>query len=327
MSKSTSPEKLRQELITLLSHFETGLHQDDLRSKVLRLAEAFSKLRHLGIALLPSHGFATGAARDRILLYFQKYVGEIIQGDELAVVAGIQDYPRRIRELRVQFGWPIYTGLTIRQMLETGDIFIEKPTKIDTDSYLLLRNEVDKQSAYRWHLANSLRKGPGGGKEKILHYLKENVQTPVAGEELRYVAKDSSEWARRVRELRTEDGWLIRTKSTGRPDLPMGMYILEDLRQLPVHDRRIPDPVQVEVLKRDCFRCLCCGWSREVSTPDDPRHLLELHHIKHHSKRGSNLAENLATLCNICHDEVHRIDKSGDWSKENFNEWLRNNKK
>lgn len=47
-----------------------------------------------------------------------------------------------------------------------------------------------------------------GGKAKILAYLKERVGKDVYGEELR-VASGIHEWARRVRELRVEDGYEI----------------------------------------------------------------------------------------------------------------------
>ncbi len=55
--------------------------------------------------------------------------------------------------------------------------------------------------------------------------------------------------------MRTEEGWPIVTKNTGRDDLPVGVYVLEEDRQAYVHDRKIPDPVRVAVLTRDHFRC------------------------------------------------------------------------
>jgi hypothetical protein len=42
---------------------------------------------------------------------------------------------------------------------------------------------------------------------------------------------------------------------------------------------------------------------------DDPRRMLELHHVMHHVDKGENTAENLITLCNVHHDEEHRQDK------------------
>ena len=130
----------------------------------------------------------------------------------------------------------------------------------------------------------------------------------VTNEELRYVAGDKTEWARRVRELRTEQGWPIATKTTGRPDLGVGVYVLQADRQSPEHDRSIPDDVRREVLRRDGYKCKKCGWSHDEWNPSDPRHL-ELHHIKHHVKGGENVEGNLQTLCTVCHDKVHREEK------------------
>jgi len=80
-------------------------------------------------------------------------------------------------------------------------------------------------------------------------------------------------------------------------------------RQAPVHDRLIPDPVRVAVLRRDAYQCQHCTWHIDEWNKADPR-ILELHHKKHHADGGDNTAENLITLCNICHDEIHRKERS-----------------
>jgi 5-methylcytosine-specific restriction endonuclease McrA len=71
----------------------------------------------------------------------------------------------------------------------------------------------------------------------------------------------------------------------------------------------IPDTVRVEVLERDGHQCVRCGWSRAMLSRDDPRRMLELHHVRHHIDKGENTAENLITLCNVHHDEEHRQNK------------------
>jgi 5-methylcytosine-specific restriction endonuclease McrA len=87
--------------------------------------------------------------------------------------------------------------------------------------------------------------------------------------------------------------------------LPIGTYVLEENKQAPEHDRKIADAVRVEVLERDSFACRVCKWTREKATRDDPRRLLELHHIQEHLRGGQNEAWNLVTLCNVDHDRVH----------------------
>ncbi len=320
--KRKDPESLRVELIQLFVEFENRLKQDDLREKVLQLVSAYHKMRDLGSSLIPLNEEVKGAAKDRILFYFRKYVGQVLHSEEFLVVSGIQEYARRIRELRVQEGWPILSGQTIKDMLDAEELADQSIEDLKVDTYVLLKDEQDREAAYRWNLANSIRKENWGLKKKFLEFFIKNVSKPVTGEELSYLAKGAAGWPRRIRELRTEEGWAIRTKNTGRPDLPIGAYILEDLRQGKVHDRNIPDSILVKVLERDNYRCKKCGWSIDQKTIGDPRHLLEVHHIKFHSKGGLNIEENLATLCNVHHDEIHRLDRHNEWGIEEFIEWV-----
>ena len=306
-SKATDPEELRQKVEILIKEFKTELQSGGLRPKVLALIPIFKSLRNLGKSLIPEK--YQSAARDRILQYFRSYPEVVIKGDELLVVSGIQEYARRIRELRVQFGWSIATGVTIKEMEDAEEEEIpEELKKMKPDEYILLSEQQDRDAAHRWNIANRIRKEKASVRDKILRFLRENVGLPVTGEELRYVAGNKTEWARRVRELRTEFGWPIMTKTTGNPDLPVGAYVLQADRQSPEHDRKIPDDVRREVLRRDSYRCKNCGWSHEEWNPSDPRHL-ELHHIKPHVQKGDNTEENLKTLCTVCHDRIHRTDK------------------
>jgi hypothetical protein len=305
----TDPAILREELIGLLQDFKKELNGADLRKKVLKLVPAVHKLRDLGLSLITKSQAAS--ARDRILFYLKKYPRMVISGDELFVVSGIGEWARRVRELRVESGWSIITGTTAKEMqaedefpLPAVDVAAMKP-----DDYILLKEDLDKESAYRWNLANEIRGGEGSIRDKIILFLRNNVGKEVTGEELRYVAGDKTEWARRVRELRTEFGWPVVTKSTGQPDLPVGVYVLEMDRQSPVHDRKIPDAVRMTVLERDKYKCVSCGWHQGKWNKSDPRHL-ELHHKKHHAKGGTNTADNLDTLCTKCHDDIHRKEKS-----------------
>ncbi|MDH4163473.1 MAG: HNH endonuclease [Nitrospirota bacterium] len=305
----TKPETIRVQLIELLAHFEDQLRKGDLRRKVLSLISAFHLLRDLGSSLIPRE--EASAARDRILAYFRKYPLLVIHGDELMVVSGIQDWPRRIRELRREYGWAIASGVTVQEMIAEDEINVKGlvEASLKPEEYILLDKEQDREAAHRWKIANDIRKKSGGVHAKILEFLRSNVGRPVTGEELRYVTNDKSEWARRVRELRTEQGWPILTRNTGRPDLPIGSYLLEKDRQSPAHDRKIPDPVRRAVLVKDKYTCQKCRWTHEQWNPSDPRHL-ELHHKEHHAKGGENTKENLITLCVVCHDAVHRKDKS-----------------
>lgn len=299
-------EEVRKQLVDLLQNFEHYLKGSELRDKVLALIPCQRLLRDLGRSLLPKEDADSG--RDRVLAYLRKYPFTIIAGEELGIVSGIAEWARRVRELRVEFGWSIFTGLTAREMADEGEFPLKdlNVSEMKVTDYILISEKEDREAAHRWNIANTIRKRKIGVREKILEFLKENVGKPVTGEELRYVASDKKEWARRVRELRTEHGWMVATRQTGRVDLPIGVYVLESLRQLPAHDRLIPDNVRVEVLVRDNFRCTECGWDHATSTPSDPRHHLELHHSKQHVHGGENTTKNLVTVCNVCHDKIHR---------------------
>lgn len=290
----------------LLRNFASELKTEDLRAKVCALIPVFHGLRVLGRSLMPAELAADSAARERILFYFQKYPAIVISGDELLVVAGIQEYARRLRELRVEDGWPIASGVTIREVLH-DDPEEEVPSNfrsIRPSEYVLLRNEQDREAAHRWNSANAIRKSAGSVRDKILRFLRENVGRSVTGEELRYLSGNKTEWARRTRELRTDFGWPVVTKSTGRPDLGVGVYLLEVDRQSPEHDRKIKDGVRRDVLRRDGYKCADCGWTHMEWNRSDARHL-ELHHVKPHAEGGENDATNLRVLCNVCHDKRH----------------------
>jgi hypothetical protein len=284
-----------------------------LRTRVLALLPVFNSLRDLGSSLISKEDAPN--ARERILFYFRKYPFTIIAHEEIMVVSGISDYARRLRELRVQLGWWIYSGKTFKQIAAEGEpeeidalakILSREPSKIKPDEYVLMRVEEDRDASHRWNLSNTIRKKKIGVKAKILEYMLANVGKVISGEELRYLAKDKKEWPRRTRELRTEDGWPVATKMSGRPDLAVGAYVLEDDRQAEPHDRDIPDIVRVQVLERDHHACTECGWTRDKLAMGDPRKILELHHRTHHVDKGANTAANLKTMCNVCHDDAHR---------------------
>jgi hypothetical protein len=298
------PETIRKKVEGLIRNFEAELRSGELREKVLALIPVFHGIRDLGKALLPVE--YSSAGRDRILYYFRSYPGTIINGDELLVISGIQEYARRLRELRVQFGWAIAGGVTLHEMdRDEKEEVPEELRAMKPSEYVLLRAEQDRDAAHRWNLANTIRKQRGSVRDKILAFLKANIAKGVTNEELRYVAGNKTEWARRVRELRTEFGWPIVTKTMGRPDLGVGVYVLQADRQSPEHDRRISDDVRREVLRRDGYRCRECRWSHDEWNPSDPRHL-ELHHVQHHVEGGQNVEENLETVCTVCHDRLHR---------------------
>lgn len=314
-------KRMLSELQALLRDFELELGQDSLRQKVRALIPARTKLANLGKSLVPEG--TTISARERILRYLLKYPLTLIPRDELMVVAGIDEWARRVRELRVQGGWDIITGNTAKEMSREGEqlpIPTEDLSSAGPYDYVLLSTVQDREAAHRWYTAMEIRNRSTSTRDKLLEYLRKHVGKTVSGEELRYVTKDRSEWARRVRELRSEHGWPVATRFSGRPDLPAGNYVLEEDRQSPEHDRKIPDAVRSAVLRRDDYHCRRCDWHHGLWNPSDPRHL-ELHHIQAHVAGGENREDNLITLCTVCHDLWHAEEDK--WAgSEGFDTWL-----
>jgi hypothetical protein len=214
------------------------------------------------------------------------FVGQEIEGEELEVVSGISEYARRVREWRVQFGWPI--------------------THTSGSRYILERNEPDGAKAELWRTINSIRRSDASARDKMLALFQAlPIGQPISTLQLRYVTDNKD--TRRVRELRTEFGWRIMTRNTGMPLLKSGLYVLVEPTPVEAHDRNIDDKTVVAVLKRDGNRCQKCGWHPNERIAGDPRQYIELHHINWHSEGGANELDNLATLCNVDHRLVHNL--------------------
>ena len=107
-------------------------------------------------------------------------------------------------ELRVQFGWWIYSGVTFKQTgggpeqkdaANLKELLGVDPTKIKPDQYVLMRVEQDLQAAHRWNALNEVRKKQASVTDKIIEYFRKNVGKQITGEELKYLAKDKKEWA------------------------------------------------------------------------------------------------------------------------------------
>jgi hypothetical protein len=229
------------------------------------------------------------------LLYLTLFLGQPIPTRELEVVSGINEYARRIRELRVEHGYDIAA-----QQGQGGW------------SYTLRARDPNPAIAAQWQTLNKIRKLPGSGQDRILAALKEFLGKPLSIEQLIHVSKIKTA-RERARDLRLQFGWRIFGHHTGRPDLAVTEYVLESLDQLPAHDRKISDLVYESVLNRDGYECQKsgCGWSRSQRVQGSRKQFLEVHHRLMHSRGGTNDAQNLVTLCNMDHDEVHRLDIEG----------------
>lgn len=267
----------------------------ELRERVRALVEMSHDSKEL--ALFHVKGLlAFDSAAERILAYLQMFVGQEIEGEELEVVSGISEYARRVREWRVEFGWPI---------------------KHVGSRYILERDEPDAAKAGQWRTLNTIRRSGESARDKMLAlFMAFPIGQPISTLQLRYVTDNMD--MRRVRELRTEFGWRIMTKNTGMPQLRPDQYVLVDPSAMEPHDRHVDTETTIKVLQRDKNRCRKCGWHPDQRVTGDPRQYIELHHINWHSEGGANDVENLATLCNVHHKKVHTLKLD----PESFRQWL-----
>lgn len=158
-----------------------------------------------------------------------------------------------------------------------------------------------------------LKRG-GGARQRILELFLSNVGRKVTKEEIVEVAR-ISEWARRVRELRDEMGYPIRSNKDRPKELKPGEYVLESSTPNPTaRARHIRKDQWFRILSRDRHICLSCGRTAGDLHPTDPSRTVKLvvdhiHPISTSEKYGVDpyADESLQTLCDFCNE--------GKWNK------------
>jgi|TARA_R110002096_G_scaffold134723_1_gene285986 hypothetical protein len=147
-----------------------------------------------------------------------------------------------------------------------------------------------------------------GARTKLREHFLANLGKVMNSEELREVAGGISEWARRIRELRDEEGYQILTHND-RASLKPGEYILENPKPEPSFERAISKETRAIVLDRNGFTCQMCGAVAGEPHPYDPSRKTRLHigHIIDKSQGGSDDPSNLRALCSVCNEGAANI--------------------
>jgi HNH endonuclease len=153
-----------------------------------------------------------------------------------------------------------------------------------------------------------LKKPSSGARAKLRPHFLANVGRVMDSEELRKVAGDISEWARRVRELRTEEGYQILTHND-RADLKPGEYLLEAKKPQPAFARAISKELRALVLDRNGFTCQMCGAVAGEPHPYDPGRKARLHigHVIDKSMGGKDELPNLRAICSVCNEGAKNL--------------------
>lgn len=146
-----------------------------------------------------------------------------------------------------------------------------------------------------------------GSRVKLRDYFLKHVGTVLNSDTLRDVA-GTSEWGRRVRELRNEEGMNIVTHND-RSDLKPGEYLLIDIKPLPSFERGISKETRAFVLDRNGFTCQMCGAAAGESHPYDQGRKTRLHigHIIDKSMGGTDEPSNLRAICSVCNEGASNL--------------------
>jgi len=271
-----------EETSDLLDFVDSSMSPDEWLESLARIGQRRSRLANAVNQVSSAMGLPRGA-KPRLLRFLLQRRGRVVDKAELAAVSGINEWPRRIRELRVEDGWPIHSNVSDRT-LRPG-------------TYRLDATEPDKAIAKRWRLFNAIRREKTSGRDRLLKAFKATVGQPLDKEELRYVAR-IQEHPRRIREL-VESGWQIES-NLDRPEFAPGQYVMISSDQLPPRARQAVK-LRFEILERDSFACVVCG------TKAGQGRRLQVHHRKPVADGGDNDPSNLETLCDSCHGGKHAM--------------------
>lgn len=142
-----------------------------------------------------------------------------------------------------------------------------------------------------------------GSKAPILEFLLANIGTVLEAKQIQDASGGVSEWARRLRELRDEEGYQIFSHKD-RASLKPGQYLIESSKRLPAFKRGISKETRAWVLERNGYTCQMCG-----SAAGDPDPMggtrtvrLTMGHIKDKSKGGDDTPQNLRAVCTACNE-------------------------
>ena len=146
-----------------------------------------------------------------------------------------------------------------------------------------------------------------GSRAKLRDFFTDNVGKILNSDTLREVA-GTSDWGRRVRELRNEEGMNIVTHND-RSELKPGEYFLVNLKPLPAFERGISKETRAFVLDRNGFTCQMCGAAAGEPHPYDAGRKTRLHigHIIDKSMGGTDEATNLRAICSVCNEGASNL--------------------
>ena len=147
-------------------------------------------------------------------------------------------------------------------------------------------------------------------KERLRQFFRDNIGKVVTSKQLQEAAGPNvTEWARRVRELRNDEGWPIATNNDD-SGLKPGEY---RLTSAPPSDgdyqfsRGISGRIRAQVLERNGYTCQMCGAAPGELSEHGRKIRLQIGHIVDRSHGGKDDLPNLRALCSDCNEGAKNI--------------------
>ncbi len=140
-------------------------------------------------------------------------------------------------------------------------------------------------------------------KQRILDYFLNNIGKILKSRDIQEASGGAVEWARRVRELRNEEGYQILTHKD-RSDLKQNEYLLETPKRVPAFSRNISKETRAKVLERNGYTCQMCGLAAGDIDPYNSNRTVRLTmgHIIDKTQGGDDTFNNLRAVCSNCNE-------------------------
>ena len=139
-------------------------------------------------------------------------------------------------------------------------------------------------------------------KERLRRFFRENQGQILTSAQLQAAAGNATEWARRVRELRSDEGWPIQTHNDDASLTPGEYRLSGDPPEPGAYNfgPRISQAQRARILERNGYTCQSCG-AAAGDVDEQGRHIrLHVDHHDPHSHGGPPDDSNLRALCSAC---------------------------
>ena len=136
-----------------------------------------------------------------------------------------------------------------------------------------------------------------------MSFFLRNIGKVLESKDIQKASGGAVEWARRVRELRNEDGYQILSHKD-RANLKPNQYLMETIERVPAFARGISKETRAWVLERNGYTCQMCGVAAGDPDPFGGNRMarLTMGHILDKSKGGDDTPQNLRAVCTNCNE-------------------------